>query len=1619
MPDPRYVDRPPRIQPELPQGVVDIPNPPKEDENQQPLWQAAVPIVTIVGYVLVSASGQGSNLAFMIPMALAVFISTGLTLYNTINGWQIKRQKRESYTRRLVEMRREMVASHNRQRTFYEYNYPESAVVLEMKGDRRDNRGGTRLWERRTSDDDFGVVRIGKGVRESTVIYKLSQKGENDENPLNADAERLAADSRFAADVPITIPLYQIPETKQKKKEKEGEESAVQAKITVKHTLGIAGDPQDVYEFIYSLLAHYGAFHSPTDVFISVLGMKEVAGNWSWIYSLPHSQVNIAKGQYRLYFEDCERIISPVSGTIEEIRVKVGKPFEAGEVVARIRPDNGRQTMDIISPVAGRVQEFGRLAVMAGDNMPLVDVGQHVEAGMVLMRLEDFSLTAQQLEEELDPRKGLQEKFGKARKREVAGVPRFWKEKIWVELDRRARRLRDKDENDSTNISLPFMLNVVDLLAAKPEFSDRNNPLKQSYLDDLESEAAMSLLVGQGAQLGGAIIFLVPQRSKIPSGCQSIIELKRDADGILKFLYAETGVNTNRYVGIADTVVNPENTPNRKLLKFAKNLAEWEMRRSFGADIPRSVSLLPLYDANTIKELGIPDLWEQSKDPKRAEWPKIPLGMLAGQEPRYLHFFADADGVHGMIAGSTGSGKSELLMTLILSLAVKYDPMMVNFVLIDFKGGAAFEPFKNLPHVVDIVTNLRGNAVARMFAAINAELNRRQQVNQDNDTKDIVRYRKNGLHITRDDNYPHLFIIIDEFAEMIANNPEYKAQLDSITRLGRALGVSLILAAQRPTGVTDQMRANIKFRICLRVETREESSELLRLPDASYLPSIPGRGYLQVGSESLELIQVGYTGETYLREDYDPYERYSNRRIIWESELGKEEDEPAYDILVRRMANMANSFYKTPANRKWRKPWPNPLPTYLSLDQPDGIEVDYLLDEDFDSISNQLQPNQPFVLEPTIPQWLSGQLKDWKGIDWENRAMRAAVGLMDDPSNAKLHLLKIDFTFGHHVIFGASGWGKSMFLRTVITSLLSTHAPNELHLYMLDFGNRSLKVFDEMPHTGAYIVAHEKERVERLMRLLEQTIDERKNTLSQANVANISEYNLKILRQRGGDPAEVMPALLVIIDNFAEMKDSYEMQLEILTSLMREGLSNGVYFVVTGEQSNAIGKLFNLITERITLKLSDDGEYSTIVGRGARAVDEIPGRGLRRVDRSPLELQIAMPLAFIDDEEAKSEADRLIDFLNILKQAAKEKNYTQPPQIDILETWAVLPKLLEEHNEIAAAQPQPPMAQIVLGRTDYDLSPETVMLDQKPHFIVTGPPSSGKTTALQTWILALADSYTPQEVALVMIDYQGGLVDYGGNHQLDELPHALQPIITEAQQLTDVMKNLENEFLNTPNRPQREVFVIIDNYDDMDELAPRSGAEDVRKRLGDMARRCGKQGLHFVICGMRESLASSDELVRPISANRYGLAMDAETAESAPFYANVPRSYSQMQLPRGRGFVVLPGKVTLLQVAVPYVEATRKTEEMDAWVQRILDRGEQRAEWLPIAEAHDDSASENGTNGAKARTGLTAQERQAIIAEIENKRELPAGTLADSFAGLDDESLISTAQSMGVNLPIT
>ncbi len=561
-----------------------------------------------------------------------------------------------------------------------------------------------------------------------------------------------------------------------------------------------------------------------------------------------------------------------------------------------------------------------------------------------------------------------------------------------------------EDQQGKGDPTLPFQLVVVDLLDSTYD--------EASPLHDLESDAAISILIEQGAALGAAVIFLVRERAKVPSGCQAVIEVQRTTPATnsrsqafqkLHFRYAEVGVNTFRYVGVADAIPNPQH-----MERLAQELSQYEVRQGPGAGLASAVPFLDLFGFHSLVEMeaDVMNKWPRSQEPRHAGWLRCKIGRMSGNKARSLVFSAKRDGVHGMVAGSTGSGKSELLISLIAGMAITYDPSVLNFVLVDYKGGGAFQGFRDLPHCVDIITNLEGDGVTRMFTAIRAEMNRRQKLINDTGTKNIVEYRQRGRHENHFP-FPYLFIIIDEFAEMIADRSEYKGELESITRIGRSLGVSLILAAQRPSGVTDQMRSNIKFRICLRVETPSESREMLRRTDAAFLPpGIPGRGYLQVGNEEVELMQVSYTGDKY----HDPTQA-PPPPVLWSARSGASEavldQEPPelYKVLITTLQRKAQELRCAPQYA----PWPGFLPRQLSLTealiaddpaQPAVTAARYLVDVDRITLG-QPSEDAALALNPSLTQWLEGECGWVESISWEHYAMRPVVGLVDNPYAAR------------------------------------------------------------------------------------------------------------------------------------------------------------------------------------------------------------------------------------------------------------------------------------------------------------------------------------------------------------------------------------------------------------------------------------------------------------------------------------------------------------------------------------------------------------------------------------------------------------------------------------------
>lgn len=344
-------------------------------------------------------------------------------------------------------------------------------------------------------------------------------------------------------------------------------------------------------------------------------------------------------------------------------------------------------------------------------------------------------------------------------------------------------------------------------------------------------------------------------------------------------------------------------------------------------------------------------------------------------------------------------------------------------------------------------------------------------------------------------------------------------------------------------------------------------------------------------------------------------------------------------------------------------------------------------------------------------------------------------------------------------------------------------------------------------------------------------------------------------------------------------------------------------------------------------------------------------------------------------------------------------------------------------------------ATILLGKNEIDLRPTQITLDQKPHFVVSGAPASGKTTVLLTWIVALASRYTCDQVGIVLVDHQGNLGDYGSSidqYRLDQLPHMLtKHVISEKEDLEMLVKHLEYEYHQAPKlRPKdRELFILIDNYDDIEQLDPASsGISQMRRRLGYLARRYGRQDrLHFVIAGMRESF-SGDDLMRPVGSGHFGLAMDTDAAEGSPFHAYVPRAYRNSILPRGRGFVVTPGSVSVTQVAIPYYDENERAEELDRWFEIVCERNAGlSADWLELPE---DSAPEANVPGADNRRTtpadapvlrLTADQYQNLIEALAKRmgftQAMTEDTLKVTFQEKGEhQKLINTANGFGIDV---
>ncbi|MFJ2770613.1 FtsK/SpoIIIE domain-containing protein [Streptomyces sp. NPDC087300] len=684
------------------------------------------------------------------------------------------------------------------------------------------------------------------------------------------------------------------------------------------------------------------------------------------------------------------------------------------------------------------------------------------------------------------------------------------------------------------------------------------------------------------------------------------------------------------------------------------------------------------------------------------------------------------DGPHGLIAGTTGSGKSELLQSLVASLAVANRPDELNFVLVDYKGGSAFAECEELPHTVGMVTDLDTHLVERALVSLGAELRRREHILAAAGAKDIDDYTDKRTRRPELAPMARLVLVIDEFASMVRELPDFVSGLVNIAQRGRSLGIHLILATQRPSGaVTADIRANTNLRIALRTTDTSESRDIIDAPDSGQLsPRTPGRAHARLGHAALLPFQTGRIGGRRL----DPAAAAADRpapvltELHWE-DLGDplprppaQEDafQPVTDlsVLVDAVRGAAAQLSVPPA----RRPWLPPLPATLTLgDLPSPWT------SGDPSSANDEQSDAPEEQSSAAP---------WDTAE-SGRLAPVAYGLVDLPTEQRQRALTFDLDeMGHLYVIGSPRSGRSQTLRTLAAALAGAHGCADVHLYGLDCGNGALQALTALPHCGAVVDRGQIERVARLLSRLVAEVGRRRELLGRRGVADLTEL------RRTLPEGERPPHIVLFVDRFEAFERDFAgydqgSVMDAMALLMREGAGVGVHLVPAGDRVLSQNRFASSTEDKLVLRLNDRTDYA-MVGLNARAVpEELPaGRGVLLKDTSSA--QIAL-LATADAGGA-GQARALGELAErVLERDALVPAARRPFRVD------VLPEKLDfaEALERRPAGTSPLWAMVGVGGDE--LAAIGTDLSVVPSFVIAGPPRSGRSTVLLTMARSLTE----------------------------------------------------------------------------------------------------------------------------------------------------------------------------------------------------------------------------------------------------------------------------------------
>ncbi|MFF3315116.1 type VII secretion protein EccCa [Streptomyces sp. NPDC003035] len=912
---------------------------------------------------------------------------------------------------------------------------------------------------------------------------------------------------------------------------------------------------------------------------------------------------------------------------------------------------------------------------------------------------------------------------------------------------------------------------------------------------------------------------------------------------------------------------------------LARQLAP--LRTGGGDDDEPLLANLDFTDLLNLGDAGSVDVARTWRPRSVAERLRVPIGVGEDGQPVMLDLKEAAQegmGPHGLCVGATGSGKSELLRTLVLGLAVTHSSETLNFVLADFKGGATFAGMSQMPHVAAVITNLADDLtlVDRMGDAIRGELQRRQELLRSaGNYANIHDYEKARAAGAPLEPLASLVLVIDEFSELLTAKPDFIDMFIQIGRIGRSLGVHLLLASQRlEEGKLRGLDTYLSYRIGLRTFSAAESRTAIGVPDAYHLPSVPGSGYLKFGTDEMTRFKAAYVSGTYrtggprLTAGQMPIERrpalftaspvpvvYAAPDPAYLTAQREEEDDAladtVLDVIVRRLEGQG-----VPAHQVWLPP----------LDQAPSLD--------------QLLPG----LAPTVDRGLTATEYTRPG------GLTVPLGLIDKPFEQRREVLYRDFSgaAGHMMVVGGPQSGKSTLMRTLISSFALTHTPAEVQFYALDFGGGGMVSLADLPHVGGVASRLDPERVRRTVAEVLGVLNRREEFFRANAIDSISTYRRK--RAAGELPGEAWGDVFLVIDGWGGFRNEYDGLEPVVSDIAARGLGYGIHVVITAARYMEVrAALKDQMLGRLELRLGDvmDSEFDRKVA--ANVPPGVPGRG-----QVPEKLHFMGALPRID---GSSSAVDLSEGTAAFVQAVKS-SWTSAPAPAV----RLLPRRLPAEQLPKGFEY--PQHGIAIGIDETNLEPVFVDFETDPFFLIFGESESGKTGLLRLIAKQLCERYTPEQARIVVGDYRRTMLEaVAPSHLLEYAPMA-----SAMQMHMDAINTVMTKRAPKPDiTPQQlrdrswwtgpQLYVLVDDF----ELVATNSGNPLQVLVENLpfAR---DVGIRFIVA--RSAAGASRAMYEPFMQRAKELGAQGVILSGDPGEGDILGNVRARPMPPGRGTFV-------------------------------------------------------------------------------------------------------------------